>query len=150
MKKLVICTDGGARGNPGRAGIGIAIYENGRLIGSIGRYIGVKTNNEAEYEALIAGLEEALKIKAQEAELRLDSELAVRQLNSIYRVKNRRMQELVLRVRNLEQKFQKVTYRNIPREKNRLADQLVNKAIDKELSSATKSKKSSPQTFSGF
>jgi|SRR3989338_392290 len=130
--KLLIYTDGGARGNPGPAGLGVAIHnEHGKLIKKFGRYLGEKTNNEAEYEAIIAALEEALKLGADEVEMRMDSELAMRQLNSIYKVKNHRMQALVLKVRNLETKFKKVSFKHIPRGQNKLADEMVNEAIDK-------------------
>lgn len=129
--KLIIYTDGGARGNPGPAALGVAIYdEQENLIKSFGKYLDEKTNNEAEYEAIIAALEEASKLKAEYVEMRMDSELAMRQLSNIYKVKNHRMQALVLKVRNLETKFKKVTYHHVPREKNKIADAMVNKAID--------------------
>lgn len=132
FNKLIIYTDGGARGNPGPAALGVAIYDAaGKLIKKFGKYLSEKTNNEAEYEAIVAALEEALKLEAEEVEMRMDSELAMRQLNSIYKVKNHRMQALVLKVRNLETKFKKVTFSHIPRERNKLADEMVNDAIDK-------------------
>lgn len=129
--KLIIYTDGGARGNPGPAAYGVVIQdEEGNILKKFGKYLGTKTNNEAEYEAIIAALEEALKLGAEHVEMRMDSELATRQLNSIYKIKNHRMQELVLKVRNLETKFKKVTFHHIRREQNQLADEMVNKAID--------------------
>ncbi len=129
--KYVIFTDGGARGNPGPAGIGIAIFdEQGQLVKKIARYLGERTNNEAEYEAVLVALDQAAKLGAAEVVVNVDSELVARQLNNIYRVKNKRMQALVVKVRNTETKFKKVTYKHIPREKNELADQLVNRAID--------------------
>jgi ribonuclease HI len=132
VEKLKIFTDGGARGNPGPAGIGVAVYSaDGKLLKKHSQYLGERTNNEAEYEAVIAALSLAAAIGASELSFYLDSELVVRQLTGIYRVRNSRMQELLLRVRNLETKFKKIKYQNIPREKNRLADKLVNEAIDK-------------------
>lgn len=132
-QKLVIYTDGGARGNPGPAGIGVVIYnEAGKLIKTHSEYLGERTNNEAEYEAVIKALELAQKLGAERVEMFLDSELVARQLNSIYKIKEPRLQQLLIRVRNQETKFKKVTYQNVPREKNKLADQLVNEAIDKE------------------
>ncbi|MDZ4244185.1 MAG: ribonuclease HI family protein [Candidatus Doudnabacteria bacterium] len=131
-KKIIIYTDGGARGNPGPAAYGIAVYNSeGKIIKRIGKFLGERTNNEAEYEGVIAALEEAAKLAARYADFYLDSELVVRQLNNIYRVKNQRMQGFILRVRNLETKFKKITYTHVPREKNKLADKLVNEAIDK-------------------
>lgn len=131
-KKLIIYTDGGARGNPGPAALGVVIYDvHGKTVKKYGKYLGERTNNEAEYEAVIEALLAALDLGAMELEFNLDSELVVRQFNNVYRVKNHRMQELMLKVRNLETKFHKVSFRHVPREKNRLADQMVNEAIDK-------------------
>ncbi|MDP3994056.1 MAG: ribonuclease HI family protein [bacterium] len=131
-KKIIIYTDGGARGNPGPAAYGIVVYNSeGKIIKRIGKFLGERTNNEAEYEGVIAALEEAAKLAARYVDFYLDSELVVRQLNNIYRAKNQRMQGLLLRVRNLETKFKKITYTHVPREKNKLADKLVNEAIDK-------------------
>ncbi len=130
--KLIIYTDGGARGNPGPAACGVVVYDSKKkLLKKIGRFLGEKTNNEAEYEGIIAGLGEARKMQAREIEFFADSELVAHQLNSIYKVKEPRMQALLLRVRNLEIHFKKVKYHHIPREKNKLADKLVNEAIDK-------------------
>ena len=112
MNKLKIYTDGGARGNPGPAGLGAVIYE-------------------AEYEAVLRALTEAKALGAKEVEVVLDSELVARQLNNIYRAKNHRMLELLLKVRALEAGFKKTTYRHVPREENAVADSLVNEAIDK-------------------
>lgn len=129
--RIIIYTDGGARGNPGPAGLGVAVYdEAGRLIKKHKQFLGEKTNNEAEYEAVIAALKLAAELGADELEIRMDSELVARQLSGIYRAKNHRMQALVLQVRNLETKFKKVSFRHIPREQNVIADKLVNEAID--------------------
>ncbi len=129
--KVVVYTDGGARGNPGPAAFGVVIYNNKKeILKKFGKYLGTKTNNEAEYEGVIAALEEASLLGAREVEIRMDSELAVRQLNNIYKVKNFRMQELVLRVRKLELYFAKVTYKHIPREQNSRADEMVNQELD--------------------
>lgn len=130
--KLIIYTDGGARGNPGPAALGVVICDiSGKVIKKIGKYLGLRTNNEAEYEAVIEALKLAIRLRARQVEINLDSELIVRQLNGIYRVKDRQLQERVLEVRNLETRFKKVSFHHIPREKNQLADQLVNKTLDK-------------------
>lgn len=129
--KLIIYTDGGARGNPGPAAVGIVIRdESGKLLKKFSQFLGAKTNNEAEYEAVIGALTLGNKMGASHPEIYLDSELLVRQLNNIYRVKNHRLQGLILQVRNLETKFKRVSFRYIPREKNKLADELVNECLD--------------------
>lgn len=129
--KLKIFTDGGARGNPGPAAAAVVICDtSGKIFKEIGKYLGEKTNNEAEYEAVILALSEAAKLGAEQMEINLDSELVGRQLNSVYKIKNIRMQELAIKVRHLETGFKKVVYKTIPREKNAAADALVNAVID--------------------
>jgi len=130
--KLKIFTDGGARGNPGPAGIGVVILdERGRVIKEISEYIGEVTNNQAEYKALIVGLAEAKKLGAERIEVFLDSELAVKQLNREYRVKDKDLAPLFLQVYNISLGFKKIVFKHIFREKNELADKLVNQALDK-------------------
>lgn len=130
--KLVLFTDGGARGNPGPAGIGIVIYASGEHpIKQIGKHIGNVTNNQAEYKALIEGLAEAGKLDATEVICFLDSELVVRQLNGQYKVKESELKKLIAEVFRVSNKFLRVEYKHVPREKNKLADQLVNEALDK-------------------
>ena len=134
MRKLIIYTDGGARGNPGPAGIGAVFYNEKReLVKKHNGYIGEKTNNEAEYSAVIEALKAAKKLGAGRLEIFMDSELVQRQLNGIYKVKQAHLQELLREARNLEQNFEKVSYNSIPREKNKTADRLVNLAIDRAL-----------------
>ena len=131
-KKLVIYTDGGARGNPGSAAIGIVIYGPGeRPVKQIGKYIGPATNNQAEYKALIEGLAEAINLEASEAVCFLDSELVVRQLTGKYKVKEPELKNLIIEVLRLSNKFLKIEFNHVPREKNKLADRLVNEALDK-------------------
>lgn len=125
-KKLVIYTDGGARGNPGPAGIGVFIKD----VGEYKEYIGETTNNQAEYRAVILALEKAKELGAEELEFFLDSELVVKQLNREYKVKNPDLAPLFLQIWNLNQGFKKVTFTHIRREQNKEADALVNKAID--------------------
>lgn len=138
--KFVIYTDGGARGNPGPAAIGVVI--NGPAeIKKYGEYIGEATNNEAEYKAVIFALKKLKQLigkeKAKseaEAEIHLDSELLASQLNGEYKIKEKKLQHLFLEVWNLKQDFKSVGFKYIPREDNRGADKLVNQALDKELS----------------
>ena len=132
MNKLTIYTDGGARGNPGPAAIGVVIYGPGENpIKQRGKYIGNATNNQAEYKALIEGLAEAHLQGASEVACFLDSELVVRQLNGQYKVKEPELQNLITEVFRLSNKFIKVKFEHVGREKNKLADKLVNEALDK-------------------
>lgn len=129
-KKIKVYTDGGARGNPGPAGLGVVIYdEKDNLMSRHNKYIGVATNNQAEYQALILALEKAKEMGAQNLECFLDSELVVKQLNGEYRVKDRDLGPLFIKVWNLKQGFKKITFCHIPREKNKEADRLVGEAV---------------------
>jgi ribonuclease HI len=133
VKHLEIYTDGGARGNPGPAGIGVAIWDGNRLVGTYSKYIGEATNNQAEYQAVILGLEQAKRIKAEELDFYLDSELAVNQLNRQFKIKDPLLGSLFVKAWNLMVGFKKVAFHHIPREQNKGADMLVNKAIDQAL-----------------
>lgn len=130
MKKLITFTDGGARGNPGPAGIGVVIKDGAQTIEAFGRYIGETTNNQAEYQALLAALERARDLGADEVWCNLDSELLVKQLNGEYRVKNKDLAPLFLKLHNLSMGFKKISFHHIPRERNREADAEVNRALD--------------------
>jgi ribonuclease HI len=128
----VIYTDGASRGNPGEAAIGGAIYDpEGREAHTVSRRIGRATNNEAEYQAAIAGLEAAVALGAREVELRMDSELVVRQLEMRYKVRNPRLQPMFARLLELRRRFDVFEVRAIPRERNKRADQLANQALDR-------------------
>lgn len=131
-QKLQIYTDGGARGNPGPGGVGVVIWSGNELVGRYKKYIGVATNNQAEYKAVILALEEAKKLGAKELEFFLDSELVVKQINREYKVKDKDLAPLFVQVWNLSLGFKKVTFQHIPREKNKEADKLVNEAIDEQ------------------
>lgn len=131
-KKIIIYSDGGARGNPGPAGIGAVIYNQEReVLVKISEYLGTTTNNQAEYRALIQALKKAQELGAQEVECFLDSELIVCQLNREYKVKNKDLALLFLEVYNLSLGFKKITFTHIPRERNKEADKLANEAMDK-------------------
>ena len=133
-KKFTIYTDGGARGNPGPAGIGAVIKdEDEEVVFEISDYIGEATNNQAEYQAVIAAIEKAKKLGADELEFYLDSELVVKQLNREYKVKNKELAPLFVKIYNAVMGFKKVTFKHVLREKNKEADKLVNIAIDKEI-----------------
>ncbi len=133
MDKIIMYTDGGARNNPGPAGIGVWVET---LNKKYKEYIGEKTNNEAEYEALIFGLKKLKqllgreKLKQSEIACYLDSELVVKQLNHIYKLREKHIQEKFIEIWNLTLDFKKVSFQHIPREKNKIADRLVNEALD--------------------
>jgi len=134
--KIEIYTDGGSRGNPGPAGIGVVILKDGETIKEYGETIGKATNNVAEYMALVFALKKAKllfgkkKAKEMEIEVLMDSELIVRQLNHQYKIKEKDLQPLFLEVWNLMTDFKEVNFNHIPREKNKNADRLVNRALD--------------------
>jgi ribonuclease HI len=130
---LRIHTDGGARGNPGPAGAGVLIKDadTGEVIRELHEYLGETTNNQAEYRAVILGLREAADLHPDSVMVVADSELLVRQLTGEYKVKNAELAKRFLEVRNLEVRIGKpVKYRHVPREQNREADALANKAMD--------------------
>lgn len=135
-KRLVVFVDGGARGNPGPAAVGFIIKNpSGEIIHRQGKYIGETTNNVAEYQAVIEALKwinANLKKQSLRVEFFLDSKLVVNQLNGIFKVKEIKMRNLVVRVRQLERELGgNISYQLIPREKNFLADSLVNQSLDK-------------------
>lgn len=133
MKNLKLYTDGGARGNPGPAGIGGVLSDNGHKLAEFSEYIGQATNNQAEYQALLKGIELALENGAKQLDCYLDSELVVKQLNREYKVKDLDLQSLFTKIWNLTYNFDKITFNHVRREKNKEADKLVNQAIDKSL-----------------
>ena len=145
MKKIIIYTDGGSRGNPGKAAIGVVFCnEKEQPIKKFGEYLGDGlTNNEAEYSAIIFALKKfkALFGKAiaetSDIEIRSDSELVVKQLSGEYRLENPKIQQFFIEIWNLKFDFKSIKFRHIPREKNREADRLVNEALDKEASAKT-------------
>jgi ribonuclease HI len=135
MDKLIIYTDGGARGNPGPAAIGVAIFDVANThepIKTYGKYLGETTNNQAEYRALLAGLELAKEFDAKHIVCYLDSELVVKQITGLYKIREAGLQELAMDVIRAKNNFDQVEFKHIPREKNKLADQLVNEVLDKE------------------
>jgi ribonuclease HI len=129
--KARLFTDGGARGNPGPAAYGYVLEaEDGTVLDARGQTIGTATNNVAEYSGLVAGLSSAVELGLDELEVVSDSELMVRQMTGVYRVKNQGLRQLNLEATALARKIARVTYRAVRREQNELADQLVNEALD--------------------
>ena len=126
-----LMVDGASRGNPGEAGCGAVIYDpQGESVRELSRYLGRATNNVAEYAGLLMGLEEALKLGVKRLRVESDSELLVRQLNGIYRVKEPRLIELNRRARELLRRFESYRIIHVRREENRTADRLANQGID--------------------
>lgn len=138
MKKLIIYTDGGSRGNPGPSAIGVIINDK-----SYSEYIGVRSNNEAEYEAVIFALKKTKAlygkkiVKNAEIEIRSDSELLIKQLNAQYKILEPKIQSLFLKVWNLKIDFKKIKFVALSREKNKKADKLVNQALDSQTKNQT-------------
>ncbi len=136
-EKFIIYTDGGSRGNPGPAGTGAVVTDHtGAVLKEAHRALGVMTNNEAEYHAVILGFETIKKAvgkaraTAAEIEIRLDSELVTKQLSGKYQIKEKNLQPLFMKIWNQRVAlFPHLTFTHIPREKNRRADQLANQAI---------------------
>jgi ribonuclease HI len=134
MGEAKLYTDGGARGNPGPAGIGFVLLDSDdKLLAEEGRYIGEATNNVAEYQALLLGLEWALARGIDRLEVYSDSELMVRQLKGEYKVRNDGLIPLYQEALRITRRFFSISFTHIPRAKNRRADKLVNRAVDKAL-----------------
>jgi len=124
-------TDGGSRGNPGKSAIAYVIKNpRGEIVKQQGKYIGIGTNNEAEYQALILGLESANDMWLKNLSCLLDSELVVMQLNGKYKVKIARLKAFYDIIKSLEKKFEKITYEHVRRTENKEADALVNEVLD--------------------
>lgn len=138
--KYLVHTDGGSRGNPGPSALGVVIkIPEGGPRYEYGEFIGIGTNNEAEYKAVVFALKKIKQLigkeKAGEAavEIHADSELLCRQLNGQYKIMEEKIQKLFLEVWNLKLDFGEVTFKHVPREENKDADRMVNAALDKEL-----------------
>lgn len=140
MTKYIIHTDGGSRGNPGPAAIGVVIESADKgLKKEYSEYIGETTNNDAEYQAVIFALKKLKQLVGKEAvggayvEIHVDSELVERQLNGYYKIMDKNIQKHFVELWNLKVDFSEIIFKHIPREDNRGADRLVNAALDKEL-----------------
>ena len=136
MKTVRMYADGGSRGNPGPAAGAAVLFAlnadgtQGQRIADAAKYIGIDTNNQAEYTGIIVGLQKALDLGYEAVDVRLDSELAVRQLNGQYKVKNPGIAKRYMDVHNLRVQFQRVTFSHVFREQNVDADALVNETLD--------------------
>ena len=140
-REWLLMVDGAARGNPGEAGCGAVIYdETGAVREELCRYLGQTTNNVAEYEALLMGLEAVHRLGVKRVVIQSDSELLVRQLNGQYRVKDEKLRKLYGRAVALLHRLEAYRMIHVPRENNRLADRLANRAIDRALSKRSRDK----------
>ena len=145
MKKIVVYTDGGSRGNPGKAAIGVVFCnEKDQIIKKYGEYLGDNlTNNDAEYQAIIFALKKFKAVfgraiaETSDVEFRSDSELVVKQLNGDYRLTDPKIQQFFIEIWNLKFDFKSVKFKHISREKNKEADKLVNEALDAEAVNKT-------------
>jgi ribonuclease HI len=132
--KLVIHVDGGSRGNPGPAAIGVVVSDSeGAVLEEVAERIGVATNNVAEYRALLKGLERAAALGADEIELVNDSELVARQITGAYKVKHPAMKPLYAEAVAALRQFERTQIRSVPRAQNARADELVNLALDGDI-----------------
>ena len=130
----LLMVDGAARGNPGEAGCGAVICdERGAVVKQLSRYLGRATNNVAEYEALLMGLEAVIKLGQKRIRIQSDSQLLVRQLNGEYRVKDEKLKRLCQKAIALLRQFEGYRIVHVPRAENKPADRLANRGIDKAL-----------------
>ena len=128
---VLIYSDGGSRGNPGPSASGFVIKDmNGHVLVEGGKYLGVTTNNQAEYQAVKLALEKALEIGAQYVQFRMDSQLVVNQLNGIYQIKNRDLWPIHAAIKELASRFKEISFTHVLREYNKEADAMVNKILD--------------------
>lgn len=127
--KAIIHTDGGARGNPGPAGIGVVVEFGGQKK-VYKKFIGIATNNQAEYQAVVLALEKAKELGLEALDIFLDSELVQSQLSQKFKIKDKELGQLFVKIWNLSLAFKKIRYHHIYREDNKEADRLVNQAID--------------------
>jgi mutator protein MutT len=131
ISHLIIYSDGGSRGNPGPSAAGFVVMDDREhVLHEGGMYLGITTNNIAEYHGVRLGLEKALSMGARSVDLRLDSLLVVNQMNGIYQIKNRELWPINERIRELTTKFDKVSFTHVKREFNQLADGMVNKILN--------------------
>lgn len=132
-KQIKMYSDGGSRGNPGPSASGYVLLDmDDTVIMKSGVYLGITTNNQAEYHSLRLGLQEALKLGAREVDVHMDSLLVINQMKGIFKVKNRDLWPIHEAIKELQRQFKKVTFTHVPRELNKLADAEVNETLDAE------------------
>jgi ribonuclease HI len=133
IEELIIYTDGGSRGNPGPSASGFVIFDaQERPLFEGGKYLGITTNNQAEYQAVKLALQKALEMGGKRLSCRMDSQLVVNQLNGIYQIRNRDLWPIHANIKELAKHFEKVTFTHVRREFNKDADAMVNKILDQQ------------------
>jgi ribonuclease HI len=131
--EFIIYSDGGSRGNPGPSASGFVIFDDQeQLLADGGKYLGITTNNQAEYQAVKLALEKALKIGGRKINFRLDSQLVVNQLNGVFQIRNRELWPIYANIKELIKKLESVTFTHVRREFNKDADAMVNKILDEQ------------------
>lgn len=131
-EELTLYTDGGSRGNPGPAALGVVLKDGaGETVESYGEYLGETTNNQAEYRALLSGIRKALALGAKRLKVYMDSELIVKQMKGEYRVKDKELAKIYLLIHNEIIHLKKVEFHHVRREHNKEADAMVNEALDR-------------------
>jgi ribonuclease HI/ADP-ribose pyrophosphatase YjhB (NUDIX family) len=134
----IIYTDGGSRGNPGPSASGFVIMNDRQeVLAQGGEYLGITTNNQAEYHGVRLGLEKAKSLGLRRIDFRIDSMLVVNQMNGLYSIKNRDLWPINERIRDLVTNFERVSFRHVPREMNQLADTQVNKVLDERVTKSS-------------
>ncbi len=133
MSRATLFADGGSRGNPGPAASGaVLLAQDGTVLAEVGKFLGIATNNVAEWRALIIGLERARELGIDEIAIRMDSELVVRQVTGVYRVKHADLIPLASQVKTMLRAFKTVDIRHVPRKENAAPDAVVNQVLDTE------------------
>ncbi len=131
LSEVKMYADGGSRGNPGPSASGWVLFDiDGSVLKEGGKYLGITTNNQAEYQALKFGLEDAKKMQVKRVQVYMDSLLVINQMKGIFKVKNRDLWPIYEAIRELAKSFQKVTFTHVPRELNKEADRMVNETLD--------------------
>ncbi len=137
MSHATLYADGGSRGNPGPAASGAVLFaDDGAVIAEVGVYLGIATNNVAEWRALLAGLERARELGIDEIAIRMDSELVVRQVTGVYRVKHADLIPLASQAKAMLRTFKTVEIKHVPRKENAAPDAVVNQVLDAEAARA--------------
>lgn len=137
MSRATLFADGGSRGNPGPAASGAVLFaEDGQVLAEVGLYLGIATNNVAEWRALILGLERARELGVDQIVIRMDSELVVRQVTGVYRVKHADLIPLASQAKAMLRTFKSVQIEHVPRKQNTAPDAVVNRVLDAEAARA--------------
>jgi ribonuclease HI len=143
--KLILHIDGASRGNPGPAAVGVVLADkDGTVLAEVSEYIGETTNNVAEYQALLRGLQEAARLAAKDISVYGDSQLLIRQMSGVYRVRHPGLLPLYNEARNMVRSFSQVSFIHVPREENTRADELANRALDEQSKKIPVTKVASP------